>query len=310
MTTTTDPRRRSMDWDLPIGATVPLKDLPKRYGGRLQGRIRPSKTEHLLLISDATSVHDGWTGQRYMFTGEGSREGHHRIAQGNAALLGRRRTGQTLRLFHHLAGGDPRYLGRYAVDPHLPYVHADLPGELGPVRGMVFRLMPLDGVPTGVRLAVDAPRKAPRIERTALDPQLLHAAGDRHAPAGARLLAQYCDHRRKRGHDLARLVVTPVGDLTAVCSDLYDLTANELVTVLANGTRHALHRAVGMLDDLARYADPGVGRALLLTAEPDSDLHRLAARYGITLTWPTADGAFARTFLQKTADEAIEEAAP
>ncbi|MGA5819894.1 hypothetical protein ACPC54_18780 [Kitasatospora sp. NPDC094028] len=283
-----------MDWDLPIGATVPLKDLPNRYGGRLQGRIRPSRTEHLLLISDASSVHDGWTGHRYMFTGEGSREGHHRIAQGNAALLGRRRTDQTLRLFHHLPDGDPRYLGRYAVDPDLPYVHADLPGEFGPIRGMVFRLVPLDGAPTGVRSTVDAPRGRPRVEQTALDPQLLHAAGDRRAPAGAQLLARYCQRQRQRGHSLARLVVTPAGDLTAISSDLYDLTANELVTVVADGSRDTLHRAVGLLDDLARYADPGVGRALLLAEQPDRDLRLLAAQYGITLIWPTAEGAFAR----------------
>ncbi|MFD8316205.1 hypothetical protein [Kitasatospora purpeofusca] len=285
-----------MDWDLPIGATVPLKELPKRYGGRLQGRIRPSRTEHLLMISgtDASSVRDGWTGTRYLFTGEGSREGHHRIAQGNAALLRHQETGKTLRLFHHLGGSDPRYLGRYAVDADLPFVHADLPGEFGPVRGMVFRLVPLDGAPTGVRLAVDAPGKKPRIEQTDLDPQLLAADADRHAPAGIRLLAQYCRYQRRRGHSLARLTVTPVGDLTAICSDLYDLTANELVTVVGNGSRDALHRAVGMLDDLARYLDPGVGRALLLATKPDGDLFRLAARYGLTLTWPTDNNAFAR----------------
>src|SRR5438128_10044867 len=92
-------------WDLVPGDEIERKDLQRKYGGRTQGGIGPSKrSPNVFIFSDAVAgephgYFDGWREDGFFhYTGEGQ-YGDQRMKSGNAAILHHLDEGRALRVF-------------------------------------------------------------------------------------------------------------------------------------------------------------------------------------------------------------------
>ncbi|NUU20947.1 MAG: hypothetical protein HOV68_05435 [Streptomycetaceae bacterium] len=287
-----------MTWDLPPGTDIGRDTVHGRYGGRPSSRISPSaKTPNILLfttVNDIDSAHDGFTGEHVHFGGEGNRDGsdQHATAQGNKAIRDHAETGRTLRLFSLHSGRYGTYVGAFRLDPDTPTAWAE--GDHDPKRGaqpgwrLVFRLLPVDGPPHGLKL-VTASSPELRVEPTAplrerhrwYEPTLTGLT--------ARMLRRYATHLEDAGHELTGYRVLLPGLVTALPVDLFDRTRGELVVARPSMHRGAIWDAIGELHDLARFFQDA-RRLIVLPREPDPDTADLCARQQIAVTWPDADG--------------------
>jgi hypothetical protein len=138
-------------WALLPGETIERQTLHDRYGGRVQGRIGPSRrSPNVMLFAEAPAgiqrgYLDGWHDDGcFHYTGEGQR-GDQQMKSWNTAILGHAGAGCALRLFTGTRGR-VLYEGEFQLEPGTPFYTADAPevGD-GPVRNViVFRLQPLD----------------------------------------------------------------------------------------------------------------------------------------------------------------------
>lgn len=258
------------------GATIARSELHALLGGRLQGRISPSKTTPVISLFTAPgahdSQHDGWTGQHFHFQGEGQGEREQQIKQGNRALAEHASSGRLLRLFVTIPDGLVRYLGAYRVDPDISYVQVSLPVVGDPAHpprtGYVFRLLPEAGT---------RGRKLTSTEQVA-----------------DRLLRDYGDHLRLLNRDVRRHHVTPARELLPLPVDLLDHTTNELIACSGSVTRTHMLAAFGELLDMRRFFNPTPRRVMLVPTEPRPGLAGLCAENDITLVWPDGTGSFCR----------------
>ncbi|CAL9675252.1 hypothetical protein SUDANB105_07830 [Streptomyces sp. enrichment culture] len=141
-----------MTFSLNPGSTISRVALHRLVGGRIHGRISPSKTTPSICLFTTPRAPDGWTGQHYHFQGEGQGDLEQAIRNGNRALADHAENGgRALRLFSTVPGPAVRYLGAYRLDSGLPYGRTSLPVISVPDQphrtGYVFRLAPEDGTP-------------------------------------------------------------------------------------------------------------------------------------------------------------------
>ncbi|WP_331762461.1 hypothetical protein OG612_45460 (plasmid) [Streptomyces sp. NBC_01527] len=291
-----------MTWTLQPADAIDRSDLHSRYGGRIQGRISPSKqSRNIFLFADPHSPaghFDAWTGRHVHFTGEGGRNStSQELKQGNSALSRHSAQGRTLRLFLRMPG-PVRYLGEYQLDAQWPYLRADLPTPGAPaISALVFRLLPIDapkplGLPTVAPLATEL-----EIVRVPFDVEF-RSHGSYPIPpaqeASNDLLRHYATHVSLLGHELARYHLRLPGECTVSPVDLFNHTIHE-ITIARPGTREAVRSAIGELTDLARAFTPAPSMALLVPEPLRQDLASLCATARIAVIWPNGDHAFERS---------------
>ncbi|MFI6688427.1 hypothetical protein [Streptomyces sp. NPDC050485] len=114
------------------------------------------------------------------------------------------------------------------------------------------------------------------------------------------VLAAYLSHLAAKGHRVLRHRV--VTDPELASTDLFDVTAGELVMACHRTHYLALIAALGVLFDCERFF-PQPRRVLLLTATPGEAARDLLSHYKVTAVWPKGD-AFVR------ADPAPGESGP
>lgn len=297
-----------MTWDLEPGAQLPRAAIHARFGGRVQPRISPSKTSQSVLLfltpGAHASWHDGWTGVHVHFGGEGGvNGGDQNLKQGNGTILRHQQDGRALRLFLQppIATHPTRYVGQYTLDPSLPYVRADASADprqpLETRRIVVFRLLPLDGPPTGLPIA------QPVAEETTIREVDVATARPRQGAlrtvpsqaAESKLLLRYEEHARwASGSTFVSYRITDGKAVTDKHVDRFDQTLNELVIARASTSQPSIWQAIGELHDLVRYFPAATGRTLVLPHAPDTGLAELLGSQGITATWPTGTDGFTR----------------
>ncbi|MFJ5068408.1 hypothetical protein ACIQC7_18635 [Kitasatospora sp. NPDC088556] len=297
-----------MSWDLIPGEHIDRTDLHARFGGRIHGRISPSRQSpnvHLFITPDAeASCLDGWTGTHLHFGGEGGLDGTDQtLSQGNRSVAEHEQDGRALRVFLQLHGRPAQYLGQFRLDADVPVVYADAPFDARRPqqvrRAIVFRLLPLNGAPTGLSTA------DPIAERNTVRPigtgtgtgTVMRVADPSPAEeAAGRLLRAYESYARwAHQAKLSSYLVTVAGAFTELHVDLYDLTRNELVVARATAARPVVREAIGELHDLARYFDAEPRRVLLLPSPPDEDLTELLHHQQVSAVWPSGPREFARS---------------
>ncbi|MEU5958146.1 hypothetical protein [Streptomyces sp. NPDC047525] len=290
------------------GDRMARSDLHAHFGGRLQGRIRPSKTAPVILLITTPgaheSQHDGWTGHHFHFQGEGQGEREQRITNGNRVVAEQAASGRSLLLFVAASDGLVRYLGAYRVDPDIPYVRVSLPivGDAvqPPRTGYVFRLVPEAGtpVPQGVPAAPPIASSTVIREQDLALPFHPRPGTERGRKATSieeeaeRLLKDYCDHLRYLGHEVRRYYVTPARELLPLPVDLFNRTTNELVACSGSTARTHMLTAFGELLDMRRFFAPSPQLVMLVPSKPRHDLADLCAAYDVTLVWPDGRDQF------------------
>ncbi len=290
-------------WALKPGDEVERKELQKRYGGRTQGGIGPSKSSpNVLVFSDpiAGEPHgyfDGWRADGYFhYTGEGQR-GDQRMKSGNAAILNHASEGRALRLFVG-ARGRVTYEGEFELAREEPFYTTDaIETNNGPVRSViVFRLQPVDAQPKpstskldriGLHGIEDVPVEEQWTEKVFVAPSHAPYEADRREQ---KLVLTFRDYLLQQGHKVARLQIVPPGEAKPLFSDLIDRTTNTLYEAKGSVERGAIRMAIGQLMDYSRFVEPSPRLAVLLPSRPRDDLLNLLTSVGVGLVWRDGDG--------------------
>ena len=288
--------------DLTPGDRLPRRELHARHGGRQQGGIGPSRVAPVVLFftDPATGqrhgYYDGWDDDGlYNYVGEGQL-GDQRLVQGNKAILNHAADGRTLEGF--LADGPVvTYLGEFAlVDYHFMEAHeSGRPDVLRQV--VVFRLRPVHGAPpVDLPHVPVTPADAPRVDVVPVEERHTERAfvnPDRDAyeleRKEAGLVHRYREHLLRHRHDVSRLRVVPPGESAPLYSDLWDLTALDLIEAKAGVTREHLRTAVGQLLDYGRFVPDARTRTVLVPSKPRPDLLNYLASAGVDVVYPEGD---------------------
>lgn len=283
------------------GKTIKRTALHRRYGGRRQGGISPSrKSPHVFLFTDPKRgekhgyIYDGLRKDKlYDYTGEGQ-SGDQLMIQGNRTIRDHELEGRELHLFK-ASGNKVLYIGQYEYADHYPGEAGQTDGQEGKRAVIVFRLRPI-----GATAPVDvSPLEKLERRRVKVIPVERHLTKkSKVVPSGVpyiatrreqKLVISYEKKLKAEGHEVGRLQLWPEGEPAPYFSDLYDLTTNTLIEAKSSTARTAFRTAIGQLADYARLVKPKPPKkAILLPERPRPDLIKLAKGEGIGVIW--ADG--------------------
>jgi hypothetical protein len=277
------------------------REVHARFGGRQQGGISPSRVVPIVMFftDPATGqrhgYYDGWDDDGlYNYVGEGQL-GDQRLVQGNRAILNHAAEGRTLEGF--LADGPlVTYLGEFElVDHYFTEAHESAnPDVLRQV--VVFRLQPVgEQPPVDLPHVPVTPAVIPRIDVVAVEEHHTERAvvtPDRRPyeleRREADLVHRYRNHLLRQGHEVGRLRVVPPGESTPLYSDLWDVTAAELIEAKGGVTRDQVRTAVGQLLDYGRFVHAKT-RAVLLPSRPRPDLLAYLRSAAVGVIYPDGD---------------------
>lgn len=283
------------------GDRLRRREVHRRYGGRQQGGISPSReVPAVMFFTDPATGHqhgyyDGWDdNDLFNYVGEGQR-GDQRFVQGNKAILRHSEDNRSLEGFA-AAGPDVTYLGEFElVDTYLRDAHET--GDESTLRQViVFRLRPLNEIPVDLPRAPITPSDKPTVDQVAAEEQHTErsfVAPDRDAyeieRAEAKLVQQYRRHLESRGHRVSRLRIIPPSEVAPLYSDLWDETAQELIEAKGSVTRDQLRQAVGQLLDYGRFVQ-ATTRTVLVPTRPRPDLRAYLREVGVQVIYPSESG--------------------
>lgn len=253
---------------------------------------------------------DGWApdGDVFLYTGEGS-EGDQQLQQGNLSLLEHRQQGRALRLFVAVSGKQRggklhRYVGEFEVDRDIPFTQEDAPDALGAIRSaLVFRLRPAGPVEHRESDAshVDTAMIGPHAELVGVERAVAVELDRKATPGGkarrreAELTEQYRAWLEAQGHEVKQWKLHLPGQVAALRTDLFDVTAGEIYEAKGSIARESIRMAIGQLLDYRRHVPvPGAALAVLLPARPSDDLVDLVTSAGMSCVYRQDAGRFAR----------------
>ncbi len=290
-------------WDIEPGTVLVRRNLHDRYGGRRQGGIGPSRTTpNVLLFTNPArgrqhGYFDGWGDDGcFYYTGEGQC-GDQRLVQGNLAILRHREDGRALHLFHAVPGG-VEYIGAFEVDRQRPWHTSEAPETGGgPLRAVImFRLRPVGPVRHFDAPLPATPALTSRVEYVTVEVRNIEEfeATSVTEPTTtmrreAVLVHAYAEHLRALGHDVCRLRIVPPEDSRPLFTNLYDVTAGELIEAKGTITREAVQMAIGQLLDYKRFVTPTPQLVLVVPSVPRPDLVALCGSVQIAVVWKTGD---------------------
>ncbi len=287
------------DWEIEIGETLPRRELHARHGGAWYGGMEPAVASNSVFLFTNPSQgpafgykYDGWQPDgTFHYTGDGQVGTQNPAQGGNAALLAAASKGRTVRLFR---SGETltTYLGAFELlDP--PYFTAPAPDREGNLRDvLVFRLSPIgDALKDQSDVAAPPPFDVLALPLEALDvdnyerqrPQEPREAVRREAA----LVRRYAEWLLAHGRDSCRQQIR-LPDGTSLYTDLFDLSADELVEAKADADRGSVRAGLGQVLDYGRFVDHST-KALLLPNRPTEDLLELLHYYGVSAVWVAED---------------------
>lgn len=293
-----------MPLHLEPGKRIKRKALHRRYGGREQGGISPSReSPNVFLFTDPKRgekhgyIYDGLREDGYYdYTGEGQ-SGDQQMIQGNRAIRDHKLEGRELHLFK-ASGEKVLYVGQYEYADHYPG-EAGQTGKDGKRAVIVFRLRPVGAtapIDTSPLDKLERRRvKVIPVERQWTEGSLVIPSPNPYTATRReqKLVLSYESKLKDEGHEVGRLRLWPPGEPAPFLSDLYDVTTNTLIEAKSSVARTAFRMAIGQLVDYARLVKPAPKKAILLPERPRRDLIKLAKGEGISVIWAKADGKFA-----------------
>ena len=99
---------------------------------------------------------------------------------------------------------------------------------------------------------------------------------------------RYRDHLLRQRHEVSRLRVVPAGESAPLYSDLWDVTASDLIEAKGGITRNQIRNAVGQLLDYGRFVE-AKSRTVLVPSRPRPDLLAYLAAVGVSVVYPEGD---------------------
>lgn len=296
-----------IDWTLAPGETVRRVELHKRFGGRQQGGIAPSrKSNNVMVFTSPTGERYGYADGFqedgcFHYTGEGQR-GDQQMVSGNKALLQHVSEARIVRLFDG-TGGEVCYVGAFQLDTDKPYYQADAPDVDGNIRKVIkFRLIPekgarIDLLPTAAGIASPASRtKVRSIPTENHEMERFTTASITSGEAEkreAKLIRSYRAYCARKGIvDLQRLMIQPEGEAQALYTDLYSPSQSLAIEAKGSVAREAIRMAIGQLLDYCRFIPTPHRLAILVPEAPRTDLIGLLHGLGISVIHGGNDDGF------------------
>jgi hypothetical protein len=305
------------EWNLKVGTEVTRAEVAERYGGSKFGGIEPSgSSRNVFLYSDLSAGRkygynfDGWgeDGEVYFYTGEGPDD--QALNSGNKAIAEHLNDKRALRLFEATGrsrrpgGKIHRYIGRFEIDPYLPYVYDIALGPNGMRTVIVFRLLPVGKVwradDEATPLLTDVPdsghsRMVPVERADATKFARPATKGSTAARKESLLTARYQGWLEEQGHEVVRWSIRLSGARSPLYTDIYDVQDEELYEAKGTVKRADVRMAIGQLFDYRRHIDVVVPRlTVLLPERPTDDLVLLINSCGMNCVYATGLDTFDR----------------
>jgi hypothetical protein len=290
-------------------------------GGQGQG-IHPSSTSpNVLLYTDPeageqSGYYDGWLPEgetphplfEYTGDGEGPQVFEGRFGSRNRAILLHVDQGRALRVFKAV-GKVPgqgtklqRYIGKFELDPELPYVLRQAPNKKGVFRRViVFRLRPTEEItplpedtisPLGTTETIPIP--ADTTTSTLIEPESYNGKPISRSAVPrttvSRRESSLCEDFRKmleaHEHEVKRFQIRAAGLSSSLVTDLYDTESHVLYEAKGTSSREAVRMAIGQLMDYRRHVTPrDPTLAVLLPKDPHPDLKDLLKSVNINIVY-------------------------
>jgi hypothetical protein len=295
-----------MSWEIAEGEELARREVHESCGGQQQGGIStPRGSSDILLFMSRKGRTYGYNFDgpqedgTYQYTGEG-RIGDQKFTpgRGNAAVRDHRASGRTLRLFKETRRSVVRYVGEYVLDERRPYRFADAPDRKKDLRlVIVFHLrraedMPqFDDVRRNVEVVIeDTDLEAHKTDRFRVNRAQPETEAERRE---AKLVQRYADWLKRQGHEAKQRLIKLPDHVAALRTDLFDITANELVEAKGSSSRSDVRMALGQVLDYSEHAGAG-RRAVLLPTSPAQDMLDLLVKYGVSCIFEEGEGQFKR----------------
>jgi hypothetical protein len=294
-----------MSWEIAEGEELARREVHERCGGQQQGGIStPKGSSDILLFMSKKGRTYGYNFDgpqedgTYQYTGEG-RVGDQKFkpGRGNAAVRDHRASGRTLRLFEETRRSVVRYLGEYVLDERSPCRFEDAPDRKKDLRlVIVFHLRragdtsQFDDVRRNVEVVIeDTNLEAHKTDRFRVNRAQPETESERRE---AKLVQRYADWLKRQGHEVKQRLIKLPDHVAALRTDLFDITANELVEAKGSSSRSDVRMALGQILDYSEHAGAG-RRAVLLPTRPAQDMIDLLVKYGVSCLFEV-EGQFDR----------------
>jgi hypothetical protein len=291
-----------MSWKIAEGEELSRAEIHRRCRGQTgRGICISNESSAVLLFSTIKGrkfygfdrpLEDGG----YLYTGEGV-EGDQTFSGNNVAVRDHRLKSRTLRLFDEIRLGKHRYLGEYVLDELDPFRYEEAPDVKEELRQViVFHLRRASGtrrydnVRPKVEVSIeDVELEAHNVDRFRVNPAKPVTEAERRESL---LVQRYAAWLDEQGHESKQRRIKPSDHAHSLKTDLFDLTANELVEAKGSVSRTYIRTAIGQILDYGRYAKAR-RRAILLPSRPAQDMIDLLRALGISCIFEES-GSFRR----------------
>ena len=185
----------------------------------------------------------------------------------------------------------------------MPYYTAEAPDSdnLETRSVFVFRLRPVGVVEKRERdLSVKTERPAGPISLL-VEPEAVESAVFEHPGSQAStsvrvesgLVKRFRAHLESKGHEVKRWRLAPLGELTYLYTDIFDVTENELYEAKGSAVRSSVRQAVGQLLDYKRLIQlQDVKLSVLLPVKPSIDIQEFIRSCEMSCVWENETGEF------------------
>jgi hypothetical protein len=289
-----------MSWQIREGDELTRQEVHRRCGGQRRGGIStPEGSSNILLFATSGGqqygYQDGFNSDgSFTYTGEGQ-EDDQLFVRGNAALLHHRKSKKTLRLFRETKKSWVRYLGEYFLDSERPYRFEDAPDGNNTIRRVIVFRLHRAGVSTGEvepppLTVTDVDLDVHRADTFLVEETKVIVEAERRE---SMLVQRYAKWLEGLGHVVKQRTMKGVEHAAPLRSDLYDVTADELVEAKGSAARTYIRLAIGQILDYGRYAHTK-HRAILVPARPSEDMIDLLKTLRISCIYEQSKGKFER----------------
>jgi hypothetical protein len=289
-----------MSWQIREGDELTRQEVHRRYGGQERGGIStPRGSSDILLFATKGGQRYGYqdgshSDGSFTYTGEGT-EGDQLFVRGNAALLNHGKSKKTLRLFQETKKSWVQYLGEYFLDSEWPYRFEDAPDGNNVIRRVIVFRLHRAGVSTGdveppPLTVTDVDLDAHRADTFLVKETKVIVDAERRE---SMLVQRYAKWLEGLGHVVKQRTMKGVEHAAPLRSDLYDVTADELVEAKGSAARTYIRLAIGQILDYSRYAHTK-HRAILVPARPSEDMIDLLKALKISCIYEQSKGKFER----------------
>lgn len=275
---------------LSVGELVQRETVHEMLGGRLHGRISPSKTPQRAVMFFGGEGGLAWDGEGedglLYLMGEGF-SGDQSFTQSNRRVLEHQRNGCQIFGFWSDGDGDYRYIGRFLLNDVL---YVDVPGKDKVDRqAIVFRLRFLD--PDGSQFVNNLDESLPESLAMGVSDHLSERLipQDSFSERRGDLYCAFKDFVLQKNGVPQGLRISLEDDWVCLSPDLYDARSHDAVIVVDSVCRSSLLLAAARLKEMKSLSDEIDHLTIVAPARPRDSLVQAVNGIGVSIVYRMGD---------------------